>query len=146
MVELEHRDFVQKLFRSGTTDGGEIHRRTAIPSSTVFRILGKLQQNDNIQRKSGSGKQRIMQVNDGRYLVSLANQNCNLSIRKLTGRFNQLRENNVSSKKIMIRSTPPKSLRYFEKSMVLFAWNSLLAIQISTPSRICGLGLNIKLI
>ena len=48
------------------------------------------------QRKSGSGKQRIMQVNDGRCLVSLANQNRKLSIRKLTGRFNQLRENNVS--------------------------------------------------
>ena len=88
MVELEHRDLVQKLFRSGITDGGEIHRRTAIPRSTVFRILGKLRQNDNIQRKSGSGKQRIMQVNDGRCLVSLANQNRKLSIRKLTGRFN----------------------------------------------------------
>ena len=96
MVELEHRDLVQKLFRSGITDGGEIHRRTAIPRSTVFRILGKLRQNDNIQRKSGSGKQRIMQVNDGRCLVSLANQNRKLSIRKLTERFNQLRENNVS--------------------------------------------------
>ena len=48
MVELEHRDLVQKLFRSGITDGGEIHRRTAIPRSTVFRILGKLRQNDNI--------------------------------------------------------------------------------------------------
>ena len=60
-------------------------RRTAIPRSTVFRILVKLRQNDNIQRKSGSGKQRIMQVNDGRCLVSLANQNRKLSIRKLTG-------------------------------------------------------------
>ena len=40
MVELEHRDLVQKLFRSGITDGGEIHRRTVIPRSTVFRMLG----------------------------------------------------------------------------------------------------------
>ena len=96
MVELKRRDLIQKLFRSGITDGGEIHRRTAIPRSTVFRLLGKFRQNDDIQRKSGSGKQRKMQVNDGRCLVSLANQNRKLSIRKLTGRFNQLRENNVS--------------------------------------------------
>ena len=33
---LERRDFVQNLFRSGITDCGEIHKRTAIPRSTVF--------------------------------------------------------------------------------------------------------------
>ena len=96
MVELEHRDLIQKLFTAGITNGGEIHRRTAIPRSTVFRILGKLRRNENIQRKTGTGKQRILQVDDGRSLVSLANQNRNMSIRKITRRFNQIREKNVS--------------------------------------------------
>lgn len=94
MVELEHRDLIQKLFTAGITNGGEIHRGTAIPRSTVFRILGKLRRNENIQRKTGTGKQRILQVDDGRSLVSLANQN--RKIRKITRRFNQIREKNVS--------------------------------------------------
>ena len=29
MVELQRRDLVQKLFRAGITDGGEIHKRPA---------------------------------------------------------------------------------------------------------------------
>lgn len=96
MVELEHRDIIQKLFTAGITNGGEIHRRTAIPRSTVFRILGKLRRNDDIQRKFGTGKKRILQVDDGRSLVSLANQNRKMSIRKLASRFNQIRKKNVS--------------------------------------------------
>ena len=82
MVELERRDLIRKLFKVGITSGSEIHQRTAIPWSTVFRILAKFRQGGDIQRKSGTGKTRILHVDDARSLVSLANQNRKMSIRK----------------------------------------------------------------
>ncbi|KAI6660709.1 hypothetical protein LOD99_10290 [Oopsacas minuta] len=87
MVELERRDLIHKLFDAGVTSGSEIHQRTAIPRSTVFRILAKFRQGGDIQRKSGTEKQRILHVNDARSLVSLVNQNRKMSIRKLASRF-----------------------------------------------------------
>ncbi|KAI6657844.1 hypothetical protein LOD99_586 [Oopsacas minuta] len=80
----------------GVTSGSEIHQRTATPRSTVFRILAKFRQGGDIQRKSGTGKQRILHVNDVRSLLSLANQNRQMSIRKWPVDFNHLRQKNLS--------------------------------------------------
>ena len=86
----DSRDKVRTLFESGITDCMEISRRTGIAKSIVYRTVDKILKNESVTRKVGSGKQCQILANNARSHVGLVNNNPNISIRKLTCRFNKI--------------------------------------------------------
>ena len=87
MTEQTHRVKISTLFQSGITYAMEVSRRTGIPKSTDYRTISKLKAEISIKRKRGSGKGESYQQE--RY-------NRQMSIMKLTSKFNTTRSNTYS--------------------------------------------------
>ena len=115
----------------------EVSRRTGIPKSTVYRTISKLKTEVSIKRKRGSGKGRVFNKNETISLVKLALNNRQMSIRKLTSKFNTTRSNTYSRETVrqhLKRLDIPERLRRQFRSSHRGIWtDTCLGQQITRP-------------
>ena len=96
MTEQMPRDKISAIYQSGLKNAMDEFRRTRIPKNTVYRPISNLKAEVSIKRKEGSGKGRVINKNDNISLDKLARNHRQMSIRKLTSKFNTTQSNTYS--------------------------------------------------
>ena len=74
---------LQHLYNRGYQDLKSLIETTGIPRRTVSRTLSKLRQGLSLERKKGSGRPRLLNINDRRRLIQLAKKKNTSSARDL---------------------------------------------------------------
>lgn len=71
----QHKFLLEQLFKKGTTDPKTICKLTGISLATIYRNLKQFRKTKRLERKKGSGRPQVFNVQDKRRLVQLARKN-----------------------------------------------------------------------
>lgn len=74
-TELEARKTLLDLWNQGNTDPNFLIKGTGLSQATVYRTIKKIKEEKSVERKEGSGRKTLLEVNDKRRLTQLAHHN-----------------------------------------------------------------------
>ena len=98
-INIDKQFDIIRLFNDGLNEK-YIVKETGIPKTTVHNVISKYKNNGTIMRIKGSGRPRLLNDDDIRYLENLIDENPKISSKKMSELLEKDRKKVVSERRI----------------------------------------------